>query len=51
MARQPWGVYGQPRQAQTLAATLAAYTRDAAYAEFQEDVQRAAARRGTAGRP
>ena len=38
MARQPWGA-GQPRQAQTLAATLAAYTRDAAYAEFQEDVK------------
>jgi predicted amidohydrolase YtcJ len=36
MARQPWAP-GQPRQAQTLAATLAAYTRDAAYAEFQED--------------
>jgi len=36
MARQPWAP-GQPRQAQTLEATLAAYTRDAAYAEFQED--------------
>jgi predicted amidohydrolase YtcJ len=38
MARQPWAP-GQPRQAQTLEATLAAYTRDAAYAEFQEYVK------------
>ncbi len=38
MARQPWAP-GQPRQAQTLEATLAAYTRDAAYAEFQEDLK------------
>jgi predicted amidohydrolase YtcJ len=38
LARQPWAP-GQPRQAQTLEATLAAYTRDAAYAEFQEDVK------------
>jgi predicted amidohydrolase YtcJ len=38
MARQPWAP-GQPRQAQKLEAALAAYTRDAAYAEFQEDVK------------
>src|SRR5262249_20804323 len=38
MARQPWAP-GQPQQAQTLEATLAAYTRDAAYAEFQEGVK------------
>jgi predicted amidohydrolase YtcJ len=38
LARQPWAP-GQPRQAQTLEATLAAYTRDAAYAEFQEHVK------------
>jgi hypothetical protein len=33
--RQPWAP-GQPEQRQTLADTLLAYTRDAAYAEFQE---------------
>lgn len=33
--RQPWTA-GQPDQRQTLAETLIAYTRDAAYAEFQE---------------
>jgi predicted amidohydrolase YtcJ len=38
LARVPWAP-GQPRQAQTLEATLAAYTRDAAYAEFQEVVK------------
>jgi predicted amidohydrolase YtcJ len=38
LRRQPWAE-GQPRQAQTLADTLAAYTSDAAYAEFQEDVK------------
>jgi predicted amidohydrolase YtcJ len=35
LARQPWAA-GHPRQAQSLEDTLAAYTRDAAYAEFQE---------------
>jgi predicted amidohydrolase YtcJ len=35
LARQPWAA-GQPHQAQSLDDTLAAYTRDAAYAEFQE---------------
>jgi predicted amidohydrolase YtcJ len=38
LARQPWAE-GQPPQAQTLEATLAAYTRDAAYVEFQEGVK------------
>ncbi|MBE7473527.1 MAG: amidohydrolase [Anaerolineae bacterium] len=38
LARQPWGP-GLPEQAQSLADTLAAYTRDAAYAEFQEGVK------------
>lgn len=38
LSRQPWAD-DQPRQAQTLEATLAAYTRDAAYAEFQEGVK------------
>ena len=33
--RQPWAP-GLPSQAQSLAATLAAYTRDAAWLEFQE---------------
>jgi predicted amidohydrolase YtcJ len=33
--RQPWAE-GMPHQRQTLADTLIAYTRDAAYAEFQE---------------
>ncbi len=33
--RQPWAP-GQPDQRQTLVETLMAYTRDAAYAEFQE---------------
>ena len=33
--RQPWGP-GLPRQAQSLAETLAAYTRDGAYTEFAE---------------
>ncbi len=33
--RRPWGA-GQPDQAQTLLDTLAGYTKDAAYAEFQE---------------
>ena len=36
MARQPWAP-GQPRQSQTLEATLAAYTRDAAYADEHPD--------------
>jgi predicted amidohydrolase YtcJ len=35
LARQPWAP-GHPREAQTLEDALAAYTRDAAYAEFQE---------------
>jgi predicted amidohydrolase YtcJ len=34
--RQPWRP-GLPRQKQTLAEAIAGYTRDAAYAEFQED--------------
>jgi predicted amidohydrolase YtcJ len=38
LARQPWAD-GQPLQAQTLEATLAAYTRDAAYVEFQEGIK------------
>jgi predicted amidohydrolase YtcJ len=38
MARRPWAE-GQPPQAQTLEDTLAAYTRDAAYVEFQEGVK------------
>ena len=33
--RQPWEA-GMPQQRQTLADTLIAYTRDAAYGEFQE---------------
>jgi predicted amidohydrolase YtcJ len=35
VTRQPW-VEGMPHQAQSLTETLIAYTRDAAYAEFQE---------------
>jgi predicted amidohydrolase YtcJ len=35
VARQPWAA-GQPNQAQSLADTLAAYTRDGAFIEFQE---------------
>lgn len=38
LARRPWAP-GLPEQAQSLADTLAAYTRDAAYAEFQENVK------------
>jgi predicted amidohydrolase YtcJ len=38
LARQPW-VPGLPEQRQSLSDTLAAYTRDAAYAEFQEGVK------------
>lgn len=38
VTRHPWAP-GQPEQRQTLADTLAAYTRDAAYAEFQENVK------------
>jgi len=38
LSRQPWAA-GQPRQAQTLETTLVAYTRAAAYAEFQEGVK------------
>jgi predicted amidohydrolase YtcJ len=38
LGRMPWAD-GQPLQAQTLEATLAAYTRDAAYVEFQEGVK------------
>jgi predicted amidohydrolase YtcJ len=36
MGRVPW-LPGQPEQRQSLTKTLAAYTRDAAYAEFQEN--------------
>ena len=36
--RQPWAA-GLPDQGQTLADAIAAYTRDAAYAEFQEQVK------------
>jgi hypothetical protein len=36
--RQPWGA-GHEAQAQTLAEAIASYTRDAAYAEFQEEVK------------
>ena len=36
MTRKPWAP-GQPEQRQTLADTLLAYTRDAAFAEFQEN--------------
>jgi hypothetical protein len=36
--RQPWGA-GHEAQAQTLAEAIASYTRDAAYAEFQEAVK------------
>jgi hypothetical protein len=36
LTRQPWQP-GQPSHQQTLAEAIASYTRDAAYAEFQED--------------
>ncbi len=38
VTRRPWQP-GQPEQRQTLHDTLIAYTRDAAYGEFQEDVK------------
>jgi predicted amidohydrolase YtcJ len=38
LARQPWAP-GQPAQAQSLFDTLAGYTRDAAYSEFQEGLK------------
>jgi predicted amidohydrolase YtcJ len=38
LTRQPWAE-AQPVEAQALEATLAAYTRDAAYVEFQEGVK------------
>ncbi|MCB8943213.1 MAG: amidohydrolase [Ardenticatenaceae bacterium] len=38
LTRQPWGE-GYVAQAQTLAETIASYTRDGAYAEFQEEVK------------
>lgn len=38
LSRQPWAP-GLPGQAQSLAATLAGYTRDGAYTEFQEGVK------------
>jgi predicted amidohydrolase YtcJ len=38
LAREPWA-QGQPNEAQELAHTLAAYTRDAAFAEHQETVK------------
>jgi predicted amidohydrolase YtcJ len=38
LSRQPWAD-GQPIETQTLEATLVAYTRDAAYVEFQEGVK------------
>ncbi len=38
LTRQPWAP-GLPEQKQSLADALAAYTRDAAYAEFQEGVK------------
>ena len=40
LARKPWSLERElPVQTQTLADTLATYTRDGAYAEFQEGIK------------